>query len=191
MSFSGELSTSPSSTTTSSPSISITPPTFSSIPSLSPAILTHNNLTPTSFLARTEGGLGQTSVEAEVWDAAHRLYTYVASCQRSPTAERLTFFRRLVRLCLHNRSILLKGVSSLAVDGGEATFEACGVCHRREYSVEMEGKSAQTTGNCCWFRPDNHARGFLRQVLALCDNHPELFGDEVSMEEFEGLFVFA
>ncbi|KAL1899525.1 hypothetical protein Sste5346_002926 [Sporothrix stenoceras] len=135
--------------------------------------------------------MGQTSVEAEVWDAAHRLYTYVAFCQRSPNTERLVFFRRLVRLCFHNRSILLKGVSSLAVNDDKTIFEACGVCRRREYSAETEGKSARTTGNCCWFRPGSHARGFLRQVHALCDDHPELFGDEVSMEEFENLFVFA
>jgi hypothetical protein len=182
MSSTGKSSSSPSSSSSSS---SISSPTSL----LSPAVLVETNLSPLTFLARTEGR-GYTSVEAEIWDTVHRLYVYLATCQRAPHAERLAYFRCLVRLCIRHRPLLLRGVASLATDGDAASFEACVICRRGEYA-ESEPQSARTTRYCCWFRPDSHAQGFLQQVLALCDNNLDLFGDEVSLEEFQGLFVFA
>ncbi|ERT01435.1 hypothetical protein HMPREF1624_02682 [Sporothrix schenckii ATCC 58251] len=156
---------------------------------LSADVMFQNNLSPDAFLARTDGR-GYTSAETEIWDTAHRLYVYLATCQRAPKPERLRFFRLLVRLCIRHRSMLLKGVSSQAEDKGMASIEACAVCYRRKYSEEKELQSERTTGHCCWFRPDSRARGFLDLVRSLCDDHPELFGDDVSLEELDGLFVF-
>ena len=160
---------------------------ISSTPSSSTFV---GSLAPLTFLARTEGQ-GQTSAENEIWDAVHRLYVYVATCHRAGNTERLELFRRLVRLCIRHRAILLGGVASLAADDDTTTFEACAICRRREYSTETSSQSERTTGHCCWFRPDSHARGFLLQVLGLCDNNSELFDDEVNSEEFQKLFVFA
>lgn len=169
--------------------LSSSPPSSSPAPSTSLSAATVGSLKPLDFLARTEGR-GQTSVEYEVWDTAHRLYVYVATCHRATNPERLEFFRRLVRLCFSHRAILLEGVASLPMDD-TTTFEACAICRRREYSSESSSPSTRTTGHCCWFRPDSHAWGFLQQLLVLCDNNSELFGDEVSAEEFQRLFVFA
>ncbi|CAK7230985.1 hypothetical protein SBRCBS47491_007776 [Sporothrix bragantina] len=161
----------------------------SSTSSSSPSNLP-GHLSPTTYLERIGGG--QTSAEHEIWDIAHRLYVYLATCQRENNLTRIEFFQRLVRLCIRHRGILLAGVESLE-NNNSVVLESCTTCSHREYSSSSSsGLSLRTTGHCCWFHPDEQARTFLRQLVALCDSwYMDLFNGSTRPAELSEMFTFA
>ncbi|CAK7239147.1 MAG: hypothetical protein STHCBS139747_000574 [Sporothrix thermara] len=143
-------------------------------------------LSPTAYLERIGGG--QTSADHELWDTAHRLYVYLATCQREHSFTRIELFQRLVRLCIRHRGVLLAEVESLE-HGEEVFLESCATCNYRVYS---SSPSHTTASHCCWFRPDEQAKIFLRQLVALCDSqYTDLFNGATSPEELSEMFTFA